>query len=70
MAVPFGRTADGFETQFATNYLGHFLLVNRLASSLQSGDRVVTVSSAGHRDADVDLDDPNFERTSHDPLVA
>ena len=70
MSVPFGRTADGFETQFATNHLGHFLLVNRLAPSLRAGGRVVMVSSAGHRGADVDLDDPDFERTPYDPLVA
>ena len=70
MAVPFARTADGFELQFATNHLGHFLLVNMLAPSLRMSGRVVMVSSAGHRGADVDLDDPNFERTPYDPLVA
>ena len=70
MAVPFALTADGFETQFATNYLGHFLLVNRLAGLLAAGSRVVMVASAGHRGADVSLDDPGFERTTYDPLVA
>lgn len=70
MAVPFELTADGFETQFATNYLGHFLLVSRLARLLRADSRVVMVSSAGHRGADVNLDDPNFEQTSYDPLVA
>ncbi len=63
MAVPKGITADGFETQFATNYLGHFVLINRMAGLLGAGSRVVMVSSAGHRGADVDLDDPNFEHT-------
>lgn len=69
MAVPFKLTVDGFETQFATNYLGHFLLVNRLAGLLRKDSRLVMVSSAGHRGADVDIDDPNFEQTAYDPLV-
>ena len=43
---------------------------NRLAGLLHAGARVVMVSSAGHRGADVDLDDPNFTRTPYDPLVA
>lgn len=62
MATPFGRTRDGFETQFATNHLGHFVLVNRLAPLLRPDARVVMVSSHGHRFSDVVLDDPNFER--------
>lgn len=70
MAVPFGLTVDGFETHFATNYLGHFLLVNRIAPLLRGEGRVVMVSSAGHRGADVDLDDPNFASKPYDPLVA
>src|ERR1700694_1885395 len=70
MATPFGHTADGFETQFGTNHLGHFVLVNRSASLIRRGGRLINVSSAGHRYANVDLDDPNFERTPYDPLVA
>jgi NAD(P)-dependent dehydrogenase (short-subunit alcohol dehydrogenase family) len=69
MASPLLRTADGFELQFGTNHLGHFVLTNRLASLLRSGSRVVALSSMGHRYADVDLDDPNFERTEYDPWV-
>src|SRR5580692_1864837 len=65
MACPKGTTADGFETQFGTNHLGHFVLVNRIASLLKSGSRLVNLSSAGHRFSDVDLDDPNFERTPY-----
>lgn len=70
MAVPEGRTAEGFEMQFGTNHLGHFVLVNEIAETFGPGSRVVMVSSAGHRSADVDLIDPGFERTPYDPLVA
>ena len=70
MGPPFGRTKDGFETQFGTNHLGHFVLVNRLAPLLKPGARVVMVSSAGHRFSDVDLEDPNFERTEYIPIDA
>src|ERR1700745_3783958 len=58
MATPFGHTADGFETQFGTNHLGHFVLINRIAPLLRTGGRVISLSSAGHRFANVDLDAP------------
>jgi NAD(P)-dependent dehydrogenase (short-subunit alcohol dehydrogenase family) len=70
MATPFGHTADGFETQFGTNHLGHFVFVNRIARLLREGGRLVNVSSAGHRFSNVDLEDPGFERTQYDPYVA
>jgi NAD(P)-dependent dehydrogenase (short-subunit alcohol dehydrogenase family) len=70
MRTPFGRTADGFETQFGTNHLGHFVLVNHIASLIAPGGRLVNVSSSGHRYSDVDVDDPNFERTPYDPMIA
>jgi len=70
MATPSGRTADGFETQFGTNHLGHFLLVNRIAPLMRPGARLVSLASSGHRFGDVDLDDPNFERTPYEPFVA
>ena len=70
MACPKGTTADGFETQFGVNHLGHFALVNRIAPLFKPGSRLVCLSSAGHRFADVDLDDPNFERTPYDEWVA
>ncbi len=70
MAAPFGLTADGFETQFGTNHLGHFVLVNRLAPLLEPGARVVALSSSGHRFSDVNLDDPNFEHTEYTPFGA
>ena len=70
MATPFGHTADGFETQFGTNHLGHFVFVNRIAPLLRAGGRLINLSSSGHRFSNVDLDDPNFERTPYDPFVA
>jgi NAD(P)-dependent dehydrogenase (short-subunit alcohol dehydrogenase family) len=70
MATPFGHTADGFETQFGTNHLGHFVLINRIASLIRNGGRLINLSSAGHRYSNVDLDDPNFEGTPYEPFVA
>jgi NAD(P)-dependent dehydrogenase (short-subunit alcohol dehydrogenase family) len=70
MATPFGHTMDGFETQFGTNHLGHFVLVNRIASLIRTGGRLVNLSSAGHRVSNVNLEDPNFEKTPYDPMVA
>src|SRR4051812_27298650 len=70
MATPFGHTADGFETQFGTNHLGHFVLVNRIASLIRAGGRLINLASSGHRYSNVDLQDPNFERTPYDPFVA
>ena len=70
MATPFGHTADGFETQFGTNHLGHFVFVNRIASLIRSGGRLINLSSAGHRFSNVDLEDPNFKSTPYDPFVA
>jgi NAD(P)-dependent dehydrogenase (short-subunit alcohol dehydrogenase family) len=70
MATPFSQTMDGFEMQFATNHLGHFVLVNRIAPLIRKGGRLINLSSAGYRFSNVDLDDPNFERTPYDPFVA
>jgi NAD(P)-dependent dehydrogenase (short-subunit alcohol dehydrogenase family) len=70
MATPFGHTADGFETQFGTNHLGHFVLVNRIARLIRAGGRLINLSSSGHRFSKVDLEDPNFERTPYEPFVA
>jgi NAD(P)-dependent dehydrogenase (short-subunit alcohol dehydrogenase family) len=70
MATPFGKTEDGFETQFGTNHLGHFVFVNRIAKLIKDGGRLVNVSSAGHRFSNVDLNDPNFETTSYEPRIA
>src|SRR6266568_3368339 len=70
MATPFGHTTDGFETQFGTNHLGHFVLVNRIAALIRTRGRLINLSSAGHRRSNVDLEDPNFERTPYEPFVA
>jgi len=70
MATPFGHTADGFETQFGTNHLGHFVLVNRISSLIRDGGRLINLASSGHRFSTVDLEDPNFERTPYEPFVA
>ena len=70
MATPFGHTADGFETQFGTNHLGHFVFVNRIAPLLRAGGRLINLSSSGHRFSNVDLVDPNFDHTPYEPFVA
>ena len=70
MACPQGKTVDGFETQFGTNHIGHFVLINSLVPLLKRGSRIVNLSSGGHRFSDVNLDDPGFEATPYDPFVA
>ncbi|MFF7751276.1 oxidoreductase [Streptomyces sp. NPDC007971] len=63
MAPPYGTTADGFETQFGVNHLGHFALTGLLLPRLLAapGARVVTVSSVLHALAGIDPDDLNSE---------
>lgn len=70
MATPFGRTVDGFETQLAINYLGHFALINQIEPILADDARLLMLSSQAHRIADIDLDDPHFEYQDYDPFVA
>jgi NAD(P)-dependent dehydrogenase (short-subunit alcohol dehydrogenase family) len=72
MAPPLARDRRGYESQFATNHLGHFQLTARLWPALRqaNGARVVSLSSRGHAFADVDLDDPNFERRAYDKWKA
>src|SRR5690606_30683070 len=60
MYVPFSRTADGFETQFGVNHLGHFALTGLLLDRVR--DRVVTLSSIAHRQTPkFRIDDLNYE---------
>lgn len=72
MAVPLIRDSRGYESQFATNHLGHFQLAARLWPALvqANGARVISVSSRGHRFSGVDFDDPNFDRRLYDKWVA
>ncbi|KAI5235506.1 NAD(P)-binding protein [Aureobasidium subglaciale] len=74
MAVPEGRTVDGFETQLGTNYFGHFLLFHlsksTLLASSESASRVVTRSSAGHKAGGVSLDDLDLSEQGYNPMIA
>jgi NAD(P)-dependent dehydrogenase (short-subunit alcohol dehydrogenase family) len=64
MAVPYAKTADGFETQFGVNHLGHFALTGLLLPRLLAapGARVISVSSSMHRTGNVEFHDLNSER--------
>jgi NAD(P)-dependent dehydrogenase (short-subunit alcohol dehydrogenase family) len=76
MACPFEKTVDGFESQFATNHLAHFLLFQLLKDALLSSaspqypSRVVSVTSLAHIFAPPDLSDLNFEKTPYEPWTA
>jgi NAD(P)-dependent dehydrogenase (short-subunit alcohol dehydrogenase family) len=68
MAVPQGRTTDGFELQIGTNHLGHFALTNLLLPHIS--DRIVTVSSGLARTGRIDLDDLNWQNRRYKPMGA
>lgn len=77
MKTPFGRTRDGFETQFGVNHLGHFLLTNLLTGALQAGapSRVVNLSSFFHefsvgRKGEIHFDDLNYRHRKFDSWEA
>ena len=77
MNPPFGRTKEGFETQFGTNHLGHFLLTELLLDALRKGapSRIVILSSCFHdramgREGRIDFEDLNFERRKYDGWTA
>lgn len=77
MACPLVRTAQGFEMQFGTNHLGHFLLTGLLLPALSRGavqgpdpSRVVALSSTGHKFSGIIFEDPNFERGDYDKWIA
>jgi len=72
MAAPKAYTAEGIESQLATNFVGHAQLTSRLAGALAaaSGARLVSLTSSGHQISPVLFDDPNFERAHYEPFVA
>jgi len=76
MATPEGTTEDGFETQFGTNHLGHFLLFQLLKSTLLASttpdfnSRVISVSSTGHRNSTIHFDDFNLRQAGYSPFAA
>jgi NAD(P)-dependent dehydrogenase (short-subunit alcohol dehydrogenase family) len=68
MAVPYGQTRDGFESQIGTNHLGHFALTNLLLPKIT--DRAVTVSSMFHYMGKISLDDLNWKSRRYGPWRA
>jgi NAD(P)-dependent dehydrogenase (short-subunit alcohol dehydrogenase family) len=72
MASPLMRDARGYESQFSANHLGHFHLTGQLWPALRSanGARVVSVSSRAHRFAQIDFEDPQFDRRPYDKWLS
>lgn len=68
MACPFGQTSDGFELQFGTNHLGHFVLTKHLLPLVEEGadKRIVNLSSRAHHRDRVHLDDLNYENRDYE----
>lgn len=72
MACPLSRTAQGFEMQFGTNHLGHFLFTGLLGPALMEGapGRVINLSSAGHKFGKFNFSDPSYEKREYDKWQA
>jgi NAD(P)-dependent dehydrogenase (short-subunit alcohol dehydrogenase family) len=77
MACPKGKTVDGFETQWGTNHLGHFLLFQLLKPALLASatpsfaSRVISVSSTGHKMVEkIDLDDLGWDNREYEDFKA
>ncbi len=73
MACPLARDARGYESQFATNHLGHFQMtarIWRLIKAAGAGARVVALSSIGHARGGLDLNDPHFTVREYDKWTA
>ncbi|WP_340615315.1 oxidoreductase [Xenorhabdus thailandensis] len=69
MASPEKRVGPGWESQFATNHIGHYILVNLIWNNIRSGGRIVCVSSAGHHNSPIRWDDIQFT-SGYDKWVA
>lgn len=67
MHPPYGKTAQGFETQFGVNHLGHFALTGLLLACVMQtpNSRVVTVSSVAHRFGEINFDDLQWEQRDY-----
>lgn len=72
MATPLERTDDGFELQFGTNHLAHFLLTGLLLPNLLAAgsSRIVNLSSSGHAMGGINWDDPNYRTSPYSPWPA
>ncbi len=72
MACPLARTAQGWESQFGVNHLGHFALTTALLPAMQAGapSRLVALTSTGHKLGGVDCDDIHFERRDYNKWLA
>ncbi|MFN8624504.1 MAG: SDR family NAD(P)-dependent oxidoreductase [Candidatus Binatia bacterium] len=72
MACPFGKTAEGYELQFGTNHLGHFLLTCLLVPALRRGapSRIVCLTSGGHRASPVVFEDIHFAQRPYDKWLS
>jgi len=71
-ATPLGYTPDGFEQQFATNFLGHFLLARSLLPALRNAApaRVVSLTSGTHRASDIHFEDIQYQHRPYDKWEA
>ena len=70
MACPHSKTDDGFELQFGSNHLGHFLMTNLIAPALADGARIVNLSSSGHNFSPVIFEDIHFETRDYNKWLA
>ena len=72
MACPFAKTAEGYELQFGSNHLGHFLLTCLLVPALRRGapSRVVSLTSGGHRASPIVFEDIHFAQRPYDKWLS